>query len=196
MPNRRAFLPARSLPGSIAGPIRAGMLLMMPAPPTATWKGRHWRAAANTGVFRTRAVGGDYKRRADFAPAGVLPKQTDPVGGAGVRSPRSRKRSLSSPVAVRKSVTAVNTHVVCALRSATPSRVCVEAFGAAVTSASALKNTVVSTDQGRHCLNQFCGAAAQLGDTSRDRTLTLLPQPDLGERLGIAGVLALVGQER
>src|SRR5437773_2201127 len=64
--------------------------------------------------------GGDDKRRADFRPAGVLPKQTDPVGGAGVRSPRSRKRSLSSPVAVRKSVTDVTRHVVCALRSATP----------------------------------------------------------------------------
>jgi hypothetical protein len=122
MPNRRAFLPAGTSSGSIAGPIPGGMLLMTPAPPTATWNGRHWRAAANTGVVRIRAVGGDYKRRADFRPAGVLPKQTDAIGGDGVWSPRSRKRSLSSPVAVRKNVTDVTRHVVCALRSGPPPR--------------------------------------------------------------------------
>jgi hypothetical protein len=122
MPNRRAFLAAGTSSGSIAGPIPGGMLLMTPAPPTATWNGRHWRAAANTGVVRIRAVGGDYKRPADFRPAGVLPKQTDAIGGAGVWSPRSRKRSLSSPVAVRKNVTDVTRHAVCALRSGPPPR--------------------------------------------------------------------------
>jgi hypothetical protein len=122
MPNRRAFLPAGTSSGSIAGPIPGGLLLMTPAPPTATWNGRHWRAAANTGVVRIRAVGGDYKRRADFRPAGVLPKQTDAIGGAGVWSPRSRKRSRSSPVAVRKNVTDVTRHAVCALRSGPPPR--------------------------------------------------------------------------
>jgi hypothetical protein len=69
-------------------------------------------------------------------------------------APHAVPRPLSSPIDKRR-----QDGVRCTLRSDAQAFVRVEAFGAEVTSTSALKRIVASTDQERHCLGQSCGAA-------------------------------------
>jgi len=103
------------------------------------------------------------------APYGILAAFAVEIG-SGIRS--SRRRRIGTPVhgggfLAGQGVGALIQHMT--LRAE-------DRQTAELPSTGALKRTAASTDQEHHRLGQFSGGAAQLGDTSRDWTLTLFPR--------------------